>query len=296
MSYLDATLKTVGALSGNRCAFPNCLAPIYDTQHGRLVGELCHIKGRKGGPRFDPNQSEPDRNAPPNLMFCCSPHHTVIDGDEDTYTIEVLQEMKRQHEAKSSNTIFTEDQLEQLIRKVLESQTPVTPLPSLSLIVESHRTSADSQIGLDYYNFNIKLRNDGARTVRQYRIEVEIPTSFSTSRATYSAEVKTHSRGDIRLFRFTEQGHPGFALYPGDTSDYIILLDYSVTMDQYIQITSKEIIRVLLYSADDLLAVEEYPIAEFLNEERCEGWWARNEDRPPAVRHPRKYYKPRGTT
>jgi hypothetical protein len=288
-----STLKALGALSGNVCAFPGCVAPIYDTVHGKLVGQVCHIRAEnKLGPRYDEDQSDEERHGFHNLLFMCVPHHLVIDdpANLESYTVEALTEIKRNHESCNHNTIMTEDVLERLVRKVLEIQSPPALQPSLQLLVESARTGADNQMGIDYYDFRIKLRNDGPATARQYRIEIEIPNAFFRSNSTYPAEVKDHNRGDVHLFRFTEQGHPGFTLYPGDTSYYLILLDYSVSMEQYIQITGNETIKVSLFSGDELLQHETYPIAEFLNEERCRGWWTRNEDRPQALQHPRKYH------
>jgi hypothetical protein len=55
MVYTEVTLKKLFALSGNVCAFPGCTAPIVDTEHGIVTGEICHIKARSPeGPRYAP--------------------------------------------------------------------------------------------------------------------------------------------------------------------------------------------------------------------------------------------------
>jgi len=93
----DATIKRLFARSGNRCAFPKCTGEIVlgDT----LVGKICHIKAaRPGGPRYDPNQTAAERHGYDNLILLCGTHHTVIDDDEEAYTVDRLVKMKIDHE------------------------------------------------------------------------------------------------------------------------------------------------------------------------------------------------------
>ena len=104
-------VKLLFAKSGNRCAFPRCKAPMAldDT----LVGEVCHIKGaRPGSARFDPHQSASHRHHRDNLILICPTHHTVIDDDENSYTVERLLQLKREHEA--SATSITEDEVSRI--------------------------------------------------------------------------------------------------------------------------------------------------------------------------------------
>ena len=92
-------IKILFTRSGNRCAFPKCAAPIV--VDGTLVGEVCHIKGvRPASARHDPNQAPAERHQYQNLVLMCPTHHTVIDDDEDGYTVERLQRIKAEHEQK----------------------------------------------------------------------------------------------------------------------------------------------------------------------------------------------------
>ncbi|MCC8952722.1 hypothetical protein H8B02_04335 [Bradyrhizobium sp. Pear77] len=95
------TIKRLFALSGNRCAFPNCQHPMVVVESaGTVTGKSCHIKGNKpGSKRYDPAQSETERQSFENLILLCGFHHDVIDGDDSTYTVEQLREMKRRHES-----------------------------------------------------------------------------------------------------------------------------------------------------------------------------------------------------
>jgi hypothetical protein len=96
------TLKRLFAHSGNRCAFPCCVAPL--THNDTLIGEVCHIKGDKpGASRYDPSQADRERQAYDNLIVLCPNHHTVVDDDEVAYTVDRLLRMKIEHEAQATN-------------------------------------------------------------------------------------------------------------------------------------------------------------------------------------------------
>lgn len=71
--------------------------------NGTLTGEVCHIKGtRPGSARYDPGQTDVDRHAYANLVLMCPTHHTVIDDDEEAYTVEHLRKIKAAHETQST--------------------------------------------------------------------------------------------------------------------------------------------------------------------------------------------------
>ncbi len=93
-----STVKRLFALSANRCAYSKCGCPIVETT-GTVTGIICHIKARsKGGPRFDPKQTEEERHAFDNLVLMCGRHSKLIDAEPKTYTVELLREMKAMHE------------------------------------------------------------------------------------------------------------------------------------------------------------------------------------------------------
>jgi hypothetical protein len=105
----EKTVKKLFALSGNICAYPDCQLPIVE-RAGTVTGEICHIKARHaGGPRFDPAQSEEDRQAFANLILLCRHHHKVIDSEPELYTVDVLTEMKAIHENAAGRREIQED-------------------------------------------------------------------------------------------------------------------------------------------------------------------------------------------
>ena len=96
-------MKRLFAVSGNKCAFPKCSVPLIDSTSGKVIGQVCHIKGRKpGSPRYDPQQNDAERHAFDNLVIMCPNHHDIIDADETSYTVERLQTIKNEHEQINS--------------------------------------------------------------------------------------------------------------------------------------------------------------------------------------------------
>jgi hypothetical protein len=86
--------KALFAKSGNRCAFQNCSVVLVD-DNGYNIGEIGHITANNpGGPRYDATLTDKERNASSNLLVLCSNHHTLIDSDVETYSVDVLQQMK----------------------------------------------------------------------------------------------------------------------------------------------------------------------------------------------------------
>jgi hypothetical protein len=102
----EATAKRLFAVSGNRCAFPECPLPLFDQSTGTLTGRICHIKAKSpGGKRYDPSQTDSERNGFDNFVLMCGFHHDVIDTDDRSYTVERLQEIKREHERRFKHWI-----------------------------------------------------------------------------------------------------------------------------------------------------------------------------------------------
>jgi hypothetical protein len=105
------TIKRLFALSNNTCTFPGCHSRII-AESGSVTGKICHIKAKQPlGPRYDPNQSDEDRNAASNLILLCAQHHDIIDKEPNLYTVEILQEMKMNHEKKGRKEVLPEDSI-----------------------------------------------------------------------------------------------------------------------------------------------------------------------------------------
>jgi hypothetical protein len=92
--------KKLWGRSGNICSYPGCgveLAP--EKKLNRLIGEEAHIKGEKpSAPRYDPKQTEEERESYENRILLCPTHHTEIDADPKMWTVSRLQQIKHEHE------------------------------------------------------------------------------------------------------------------------------------------------------------------------------------------------------
>ena len=64
-----------------------------------LIGKNCHIVAEQHrGPRGGSILSIEDRNRYPNLILLCSNHHDIIDADPTSWPVELLHQIKTDHE------------------------------------------------------------------------------------------------------------------------------------------------------------------------------------------------------
>lgn len=96
-------MKLLVQRSGDRCAFPDCRRILSADATGldttENLGEMAHIAGEKlGAARYDSNMTDKQRNSYENLIYLCPTHHTLIDKQVNTYSVQLLLEMKQEHE------------------------------------------------------------------------------------------------------------------------------------------------------------------------------------------------------
>ncbi|TCM51118.1 hypothetical protein C8J36_110125 [Rhizobium sp. PP-F2F-G48] len=99
---LLSTIKRLFFEAGRRCAFPGCAVRLVD-ESGAIIGEICHMKARNAhGPRYDPSQSETERQSYDNLLLLCPTHHRTIDAQPEVFSVALLKDMKARAEADHS--------------------------------------------------------------------------------------------------------------------------------------------------------------------------------------------------
>lgn len=101
MSISDKTRKILWGRSGNRCAICKHELVVEATPQDdeSVVGEECHIISPQGkGPRHDPKCPKEMLDSYENLILLCRIHHKMVDDQNDTYNVEILRQMKRNHE------------------------------------------------------------------------------------------------------------------------------------------------------------------------------------------------------
>ncbi len=105
-----------------------------------MMGEEAHIKGEKrSAPRYDPQQSDEERESYENRILLCPNHHTEIDADEVTWTVMKLLDMKVKHELQvAQNWQFPQmlDDLKKVVQQYSSSDNKAKPV---SEVIEGTR-------------------------------------------------------------------------------------------------------------------------------------------------------------
>lgn len=112
MSITSKSIKLLWSNAAGRCSFRGCTERLSVEEAEDLapytLGEMAHIKGNKlGSNRYDPEQPDVERDSYENLMLLCPTHHTLIDKVENEieFSVDLLHEMKQEHEAFISNRL-----------------------------------------------------------------------------------------------------------------------------------------------------------------------------------------------
>lgn len=114
MSISDKTRKLLWGRSGNRCAMCKNELIIDATAQDdeSVVAEECHIiSSRPNGPRYDPSLTSGKLDSYDNLMLLCRTHHKMVDDQVDSFTSDILRQMKGDHEVWVSQKLAKERKL-----------------------------------------------------------------------------------------------------------------------------------------------------------------------------------------
>ncbi|RIK04518.1 MAG: hypothetical protein DCC49_13345 [Acidobacteria bacterium] len=108
-------MKALYALSGNTCAYRRCEVKLADPSWGGVRADVAHIRGaRPGSPRYDLTMSDAERHSFENLILLCPNCHRLVDVlDPDGHPVELLEEMKREHEERGQQAIGFASEAEQ---------------------------------------------------------------------------------------------------------------------------------------------------------------------------------------
>lgn len=90
-----------------------------------VVGDECHIvSAQEFGPRYRADFPSDQLDMPSNLILLCRVHHKMIDDQCGRYTAEVVQQLKRTHEAWVSGCLSEEEKQQQVRIKKIPGQQP----------------------------------------------------------------------------------------------------------------------------------------------------------------------------
>ena len=98
----SADTKRLLLESGGICAFPGCnrrlVSPDSALDSGAVIAELAHIVAdSREGPRGNVPLTEDERNRHDNVIVLCPEHHKIIYSQPNTFSIQVLRQMKIDH-------------------------------------------------------------------------------------------------------------------------------------------------------------------------------------------------------
>lgn len=112
MAISDKAIKILWSNAAGICSFSGCNEKLSVAEAAEVaphtIGEMAHIKGnRLGSSRYDSEQPATERDSYENLILLCPTHHTLIDKVEnvDRFSVEILHEMKREHEKSISSRL-----------------------------------------------------------------------------------------------------------------------------------------------------------------------------------------------
>lgn len=157
--------KKLWVRSGNICGFPQCGVELANEENGnRVTGVEAHIKGEKPtAPRYDPNQSDEERDSYENRILLCPNHHAEIDNYTERWTVERLQQIKKDQEQK----VVTNRQYPELrgdLKKLAQKYEPSEESPAAFYVEDVIENAGTNTVRVDAsieagINTNIKLQS-----------------------------------------------------------------------------------------------------------------------------------------
>ncbi len=173
-------VKRLFAVSGEFCAFPNCTVKLISDE-GVVLADIAHIEAEKpGGPRFNTSQTDEERFMFENLILFCPTHHSLVDKDSKTYSVNVLRQFKDKVKSKKEATV------------------------NVSYIVQS-RTQSKHE-----YRLEITIYNKSDKSIDKPKLKITMPEGVI---GVVSSRGEKSTKGNISEIYFNkldvEVIHPG---------------------------------------------------------------------------------------
>ncbi len=123
--FSPLTKSVLARRVGYKCSNPNCgritEGPHSDTAKYLSIGVAAHITAAsKGGPRFDAELTNAERQDIKNGIWLCEEHAKIIDKDPDRFTKKMLIEWKERAEAIALSELIGKENQE--IKPFLEAE------------------------------------------------------------------------------------------------------------------------------------------------------------------------------
>lgn len=110
-NFTQRTIDILGKRVGFLCSNPNCRKPTVGANEHKdkptIIGIAAHITAAStGGPRFNESLSEKERKDIDNGIWLCGNCASLIDKDEQKFTIELLRKWKNNAEIESRKALI----------------------------------------------------------------------------------------------------------------------------------------------------------------------------------------------
>lgn len=177
-------IETLAKRVGNRCSL--CGQPTSGPHTGESkavsIGVAAHITAASpGGPRYDANLSPKERQSIRNGIWLCQSCSTLIDRDEQEYTVSVLNRWKEHAERRASSKLKSRAQARsQLAKKSLGSHAIDFAVDDWTVWRHQGNRPGDPVIlvsqwgdGDIRYSCTIRLRNRLSHEEQLHRLRIE---------------------------------------------------------------------------------------------------------------------------
>lgn len=208
--------KILWGRAAARCSMPDCRRKLtfdkLSVTDSVTLGEMCHIvgeKNNKNSPRGISKLPLDERNKYSNLILLCSHHHKVIDKDENSWPIEILHQIKDEHE------IWVEESL------ATNSLTPE------NVVYSNIIDNLNSYLKLDQYNWYMgnAVRNiihedliDAGDYIEERLLAIDWPKSNIDLENSVINLMESFSKYIHHFMKYAVKTGPDFEFYREDTS------------------------------------------------------------------------------
>jgi hypothetical protein len=113
-NFSQQTKEIIAKQAGYLCSNPDCRTPTVGAALGtdgvQIVGVASHITAASvGGPRYDPSMTSADRRHHTNGIWLCQTHSKLVDGDDKTFPVDLLQKWKQDAKKRSFEALLKPD-------------------------------------------------------------------------------------------------------------------------------------------------------------------------------------------
>ncbi|WP_299672977.1 hypothetical protein [uncultured Polaribacter sp.] len=209
--------KILWGRAAARCSMSDCRRKLtFDKSNvteSITLGEMCHIVGEKNNAKSPRGLSKlpiDERNKYSNLILLCSHHHKIIDKDEDNWPIEVLHNIKDEHE------LWVEESL---------TSTTITPE---TIVYSNIIDNLNSYLKLDKYNWYIgnAVRNiihndliDAGDYIEERLLAIDWPGTDKELEKSITVLMESFSKYINHFLKHASNSAPDYEFYREDT-DY----------------------------------------------------------------------------